>query len=350
MKKIIILIYCFFVVGFTFAQQPDSKQLYETAKNFMRQGDYDNATLVFNRVLQQEPNNLEVLKDFTFLNILKRDFAKALEVGKVLVDRQDADEQTFQILGMAYKAIADYKECAKLYKRALKKFPNSGVLLNETGELTAMSGEVNDAINYWEKGIDIDPNYSSNYYNASMYYAKKGDLFWILIYGEMFLNLESYSTRSAEMKSVLLEAYKKLYAEGDVKKLLATEKKTNAFETAVIETLAKSNSLSSEGITPENLSAIRTRFILDWFGAKSNEQFPFRLFDNMQYLLREGIFDAYNEWIFGAAASPSAYQVWISAHEQQANGFKQFQQSRIFKVPTGQNYRDFTYNKLLQLN
>jgi lipopolysaccharide biosynthesis regulator YciM len=329
----------------TFAQQQDAKQLYETAKGFMRQGDYDNATLVFNRALQQDPLNLEMLKDFTFLNVLKRDFSKAIEVGKTLVDRPDADEQTFQILGMAYKAVADNKECGKLYKKALKKFPTSGVLLNDAGELSAMDGDMTGAINSWEHGIESDPNYSSNYYNATMYYARAGDLFWILIYGELFLNIESYSTRSAEMKSVLLEAYKKLYAAGDVTKLLATEKNANAFEKAFIETLAKSNNLSSEGITPENLGAIRTRFILDWFGDKSNEKFPFRLFDNMQYLLREGIFDAYNQWIFGAAKSPSAYQTWISSHEQEANAFKQFQQSRIFKVPSGQHYREFAYNK-----
>ncbi len=328
-----------------FAQQQDAKQLYETAKGFMRQGDYDNATLVFNRALQQDPLNLEMLKDFAFLNVLKRDFAKAIEVGKTLVDRPDADEQTFQILGMAYKAVADNKECGKLYKKALKKFPTSGVLLNDAGELSAMDGDMNGAINNWEHGIESDPNYSSNYYNATMYYARAGDLFWILIYGELFLNIESYSTRSAEMKSVLLEAYKKLYAGGDVTKLLATEKKANTFEKAFIETLAKSNNLSSEGITPENLGAIRTRFILDWFGDKNNEKFPFRLFDNMQYLLREGIFDAYNQWIFGAAKSPSAYQNWILSHEQEANAFKQFQQSRIFKVPTGQHYREFTFNK-----
>ena len=345
MKIFLIFSFLVFTCCSSFAQEKDAKQLYETAKNFMRQGDLDNSTLVFNRALQLDPNNLEMLKDFTFLNILKRDYTKAIEVGKTIIDRPDADEQAFQILGMAYKAIADYKECGKLYKRALKKFPASGVLLNEAGELTAMDGDVNNAINYWEKGIEADVNYSSNYYNATMYYAKGGDLFWILIYGELFLNIESYSTRSAEMKSVLLEAYKKLYALGDVTKLLGTEKKTNAFEKAIIETLAKSNSLSSEGITPENLSAIRTRFILDWFGAKNNEKFPFRLFDNMQYLLREGIFDAYNEWIFGAAASPSAYQVWITSHEQQANDFKQFQQSRVFKLPTGQNYRDFSFSK-----
>ena len=46
----------------------------------------------------------------------------------------------------------------------------------------------------------------------------------------------------------------------------------------------------------------RTRFILDWsktYGAK----FPFKLFDFQQQLLREGMFEAYNQWLFGAGES-----------------------------------------------
>ncbi len=36
---------------------------------------------------------------------------------------------------MLYKAIEEVKECGKMYKTALKKFPNSGTLYNEYGEM-----------------------------------------------------------------------------------------------------------------------------------------------------------------------------------------------------------------------
>ena len=110
-----------------------------------------------------EPKYTEILKDHSCANYLKRDFAKAIEIGKEITDRPDADEQAFQVLGLSYKAIASYKECAKLYKTALKKFPNSGVIYSEYGELLALDKNLEDAINQWEKGIELDPGYSGNY-------------------------------------------------------------------------------------------------------------------------------------------------------------------------------------------
>ena len=72
-----------------------------------------------------------------YASYLKRDFAKAKEVGEMLVKKGEADVQMFQLLGLTYKSIADYKEAEKLYKAGLKKFPNEGVLYSEYGELLA---------------------------------------------------------------------------------------------------------------------------------------------------------------------------------------------------------------------
>ncbi|MDE3234580.1 MAG: hypothetical protein KGO81_01405 [Bacteroidota bacterium] len=335
-----LLIVFFVALTYTsFAQQTqDAKQLYETAKTLMRQADYDNAVLVLQNALKQDPNNIDMQKDLAFTYFLKRDYSNAIDLGKKLTDRTDADEQTYQILGMSYKAIAEYKECAKLYAKAIKSFPNSGVLYNEWGELLAMDKDVNGSITEWEKGISVDPEYSSNYYNAVQYYAQAGtDYVKVLLYGELFLNLESYTTRSADVKGILLEAWKKLYLKGDLLKQ-SNDKSNSPFVKQFLEILSHSASVAEDGITPDNLTSIRARFILDWFSSKSNEKFPYRLFDHQQYLLRQGLFEAYNQWIFGAAASPSAYQVWVDTHDKQAASFKQFQQSRIFKIPKSQYY------------
>ncbi len=333
-----LLIANFFLLGFFTSHAQDAKQLYANARTLMQQGDYDNATLAMNKALEKEPANLEMLKDFAFLNYLKRDFAGSIQTGKIIIERPDADEQAFQILGMDYKAIADFTEASKLYKRGLKKFPNSGVLYNESAELLAMQHDLPGAIIEWEKGISVAPNYSSNYYNAAMYYARTSDIFWAVVYGEVFVNLESYSARTAEIKSVLLEAYRKLYTEGTIANHIAAQKSAT-FEKAFLETLNKSKSMAADGITADNLTAMRTRFILDWYSAGNNEKFAFRLFDNLQYLLREGMFNAYNEWLFGTAASPAKYQVWVDTHDKEAKAFKDFQEGRVFKMVAGQIYK-----------
>ncbi|MES2003947.1 MAG: tetratricopeptide repeat protein [Bacteroidota bacterium] len=333
------LIICLLLAGFSNAdaQEQTAKLLQETARTLVQKGDYDNAVLILERAAKQEPDNVDLLRDLCFANYLKRDFSKAIEVGKEMVEKPNADQQSFQVLGMAYKAIASYKECGKLYRTALRKFPNSGVIYNEYGELNAMDNELDEAINQWEKGIEVDPGYSSNYYNATMYHTRKNNPLRAALYGELFLNLESYSTRTEEIKSQLYNVYSKLVTPGTIAQL---NKNTtlSAFEKTVLEVFGKAlGTAKTTTATADDLVAIRTRFILEWAQGKQ-KTFPFRLFDHQQYLLNQGLFEAYTYWLFGPAAGEPAYQAWQTKHPKETEGFKTFQQSRVFKIPTGEYY------------
>lgn len=317
-----------------FAQQEDVEKLHETGKTFMRQGDYANASLVLVRALQQSPDNLEIAKDLAFDYYLQKNNDKAINVIKPFLDKDNAaDDQSFQIGGIIYKAMGQPKEAEKLYKKALKNFPKSGPLYNDYGEL--LWGTQNfAAIKQWEKGIEEDPSFGTNYYNASKYYFLTKDKIWSLIYGEIFINIESSTSRTAEVKNILLDGYKKLFADVN---LLEDLKDKNKFEVAFLTAMNKQNSVVQEGINAETLTMIRTRFILDWTKDYA-DKFPSKLFEYQKQLLELGLFPAYNQWIFGAAQNLSAYQNWISMHAAEYAAFNKFQQGRLFKVPSGQFY------------
>ena len=83
----------------------------------MRSGDFDNAIIVLIRALQQDKKNLEMQKDLVMSYYLKRDYTKALEGVKTLIDRDDADVVCFQMAGNVYKALEEAKECEKIYKK-----------------------------------------------------------------------------------------------------------------------------------------------------------------------------------------------------------------------------------------
>jgi tetratricopeptide (TPR) repeat protein len=337
MKKFLFVV-CLLVTVLTQAQTPDAAALHETAKSFLRQGDYENTILVLNKALQLEPANLEMSKDLLFAYYLKRDFAKAMEIGKPLVERPEADVQSVHMLGLVYKAIADTKEAEKLYKKGLKKFPNEGVLYSEYGDLVA-ERESETALKLWEKGIEVDPNHSSNYYFVTKLYAQRGEVLWSMLYGEMFLNMESFTARATETKNLLLDQYKKFFIANNATASY-NPKKVNDFTKAVAETLNGQQSQVSYGITPESLTVIRTRFILDWF-EKYGEKYPFRLFEHQRQLLQEGLFEAYNFWLFGPAANLRTYQTWQQYHKEELDAFLSFGRSKVFKVPAGQQYRVF---------
>jgi Tfp pilus assembly protein PilF len=316
------------------AQTTDAKAPQETARAFTRQGDYTNAIVVLNGALQKDPQNLELLKDLSFNYYLNRDYAKGLTIAKPLLDRTDADVQAFQIVALFYKATDEAKECEKLYKAGLKRFPRSGVLHSEYGEVLWSKQDLS-AIKEWEKGIEVDPGYSSNYYYAAKYYFMTYDKVWSLVYGEIFLNLESYSKRTAEMKDLLLEGYKKLYTENDMEK---GQDVKSPFVLAWLNVMGPLRFTVKDGVTAESLTVLRTKFIINW-GNTYPTNFPFRLFDYERQLLKEGMFEAYNQWIFGAADNLPAFQTWSNEHSGDYAKFVKFQQGRVFHVPEGQYYQ-----------
>lgn len=351
MRKFLLAVFLF-MASFGFAQEvQDAATLHATAKTFMQQGDYENAVLVLTKALQMQPNDLQISKDLVFTYYLKRDFAKAMATGKLLIEREDADVQSFQMLGLTYRAIAEDDEAEKLYKRGLKKFPNEGVLYSEYGELNS-NKKIEVAQKLWEKGIDVDPNYSSNYFFLAKQYALNGNSLWSILYAEMFLNMESFTARSTEMKNLLLAQYKKFFVSGYTPPQVTNkknidkkaDKKFVQFTTAAAATLNKQQSQTSLGITPETLTVIRTRFILDWYNTYGNT-FPFRLFEHQRQLLQEGMFEAYNYWLFGPAANIKTYQTWQQYHQEELNTFLTFIRSKVFKVPDGQQYY-YTATKL----
>ena len=335
MKKLLPALLLLLSTAALYAQE-DVKELHQTARTFMQSGDFDNAVIVLTRALQKDPQNMEMQKDLVMTYYLKRDYVKALEGSKTLVDRDDADVPVFQIAGNVYKALEQAKDAEKVYKKGLKKFPKSGSLLSEYGELLWATKDFN-AIKLWEEGIKTDPAFSGNYYNAAMFYFYTKDKVWSLIYGEIFINMESLGERGASMKQLLYQGYKeKLFADADLNK--DQEKLKSEFAKSVLQGFAKQSSLANKGVNTETLTMIRTRFILDWYASNASK-YPFRLFDFQRQLLSEGMFNAYNQWLFGPVENLAAYENWTKSNADEYNEFVRFQKSRIFKMPAGQYYQ-----------
>lgn len=319
------------ITSCTIAQ--NAAQLHETARAFMRQGDYANAVLVLNRAILMDPKNIEIAKDLGLNYYFSKEYTKALAICRPLLERKDADDQLYQIVGDIHLALGQTKECEKLYKKGVKKFPNSGALYNELGELLWSQKDFS-AIKQWEKGIELDPGFSKNYFNAARYYYFTTDKVWSILYGEIFLNIEPMSTTSQEMKNILLESYKKLFREADLEK---NNSDKNSFVSAFLHIMNKQSAVAAGGLDAGTLTMIRTRFILDWY-AEYGIKFPFRLFEQQKQLLQEGMFDAYNQWIFSSAQDLPAYQNWTNTHQSEYNELIRFQRGRIFRVPAGQFY------------
>ena len=330
-----IHLYALLMLSSPLVAQQSVQQLRETAISFQRQQDYSNAMMVLSKALELDPKSLMLNKDVAFTYYLGGDLRRAAEWVEPLTEREDADVQVFQIAGNIYKALEEFKTCEKMYRKGLKKYPESGPLFSEFGELLWEMKRPSDAIAQWESGINLDASYSGNYYHAAKFYYAAADKARSLVYGEIFVNLESYSVRTAEIRILLLESYKRIFMANDEKHSYV--KPTTAFEKLYLDVMGRQSNLSLRGITTENLLIIRSRFVLDWFNL-SEGKYPHQLFDHQQYLMREGMFEAYNQWLFGPGSDPNGFQLWINNNKEQYGKYTDYQRNKLFRMPLRQHY------------
>nr|WP_262712061.1 tetratricopeptide repeat protein [Chitinophaga vietnamensis] len=327
----------------------DAKELYKTATNFMRTGDYSNAILVLNQALQLDPDNFEYRKQLGFTFYLKGDLNKAKSVIEPLLNSKEADVQVFQIAGNIYQGREEWKTAQKMYDKAIRKFPQSGELYNDNGQLQMNFKMYDAALRSWLKGIEQDPTFPGNYYNATKTYYYSNDPLWCILYGETFMNMESFTTRTAEIRNIVMEAYKRLFNDPSLfNSLVPDEDKrgrkgnkgdNNDFVNAYKQCMGKQISVVTGGVDPDALIMVRTRFLLDWYNFYSMK-FPYALFDFQQQLLKEGMFEAYNQWLFGPAASPSAYKGWVALHKQDYDAFSKYQRNHPLKPRPDEYYNN----------
>jgi hypothetical protein len=99
----------------------------------------------------------------------------------------------------------------------------------------------------------------------------------------------------------------------------------------------------SDGISVENLTMARTRFLMEWMktGKQVNNKtgqaqkielhlFTPGLFSYQDVLIREGLFDTYNEWLFGKAESPAAFEAWNKFHPEATSKFEKWRAALPF--------------------
>jgi hypothetical protein len=65
---------------------------------------------------------------------------------------------------------------------------------------------------------------------------------------------------------------------------------------------------------------------------------PFKLFEYHTQLLREGLFEAYQQWLFGPSTNLTDFEQWTKTNQEAYQLFTQFQKNLLFKMPAGEYY------------
>lgn len=320
----------------------EGTQLFNQAKNYVSKGDLSNAILVFNQAIQIEPRNLLYRRELAFTYFLQGDLTQAAQVCYPLMKKREADPETFLLASKIFRKANRLEEAVDAIRSGIDKFPNEGMLYEEKGQILLDKKKNKEAVSAWEKGVRKSPGYYLNYYNLARAYYFNKEYIWAIVYGEQFVMMESFSSRTEEIKKIIFESYKSLIAGMNIDEINNESKKIPApssFGEAYGVVINSVKYAVTGGVHVENLSLLRLRFLLSW-NREFARRYPFELIDFQQRLVLNGFFECYNVWLFGKEDNEKSMKIWVEDNSETMNRFETYIRNNKLQPKSNQYYHN----------
>lgn len=297
------------------------------AIEMMDNGQIDESIKILEECIKLDPDNQTYPYEIGYAYYISKDYKKTIKQLTPLSRLKEPRDHTFQLLGNSYDLLGKRDKAIETYEDGLKALPKSGRLHLELGGMYEMAEDYDKAINYFEKGIEAEPAYPSTYYRLAKLFLNSDQEVWGMIYGELFMNLERNTNRTAEISKLLFDTYKKeITFTSDTSFSvsfskfgildLSQKKMTLPFGMGVYEPTLIMAMVSEKTIDLASLNRIRTNFIKSYYENKRHEKYPNVLFDYQNKVLSSDHLEAYNYWIL-MKGDELAFTSW-----QLANGDK----------------------------
>lgn len=334
MKKTLLLVIalCFIVNLQAQKKQFKCQDIYKAVK-LIDEGKYDESIAMLKECEKTDPTENAYPYEIALAYSYKKEYQNAIDQLEKIKNYDGLGADFYQLLGNNYDYAKNTQKAIATYDEGLKKFPNAGRLYLEKGVILEMEKKYVDAISSYEKGIEVDPMYSSNYYRAALLYLSSNNKLAGLLYGEIFMNLERTTKRTIKMSESLYEAYQKnITINGNDTKIDfcdilidANTINTKDIQLPFCAVFGQNFILATIGKTEinlESLSAIRIAFIENYFKSDYKKH-PNVLFEYQKNLLDKGYFDTYNRYLFQMGAE-AEFSEWKTKNNDQYDNFTEW--------------------------
>jgi len=105
------------------------------AIKLMDEGKLDESILLLNDAKKLDSERFDYPYELAYAYYLKKDYQGAIKILETKTEHKDVKPQLFQLLGNSYDIIEKPEKAFEVYNSGLKKFPNSGLLELEKGNV-----------------------------------------------------------------------------------------------------------------------------------------------------------------------------------------------------------------------
>ncbi len=303
----------------------------QEAIDLMDKGKIDESIKLLEESAKLDPDNLDYPYEIAYAHYMAKNYQKSIDILADLMERKGANDRVFQLLGNSYDNIGLKEKAIETYEAGLIKFQNSGKLHLELGGMYLQVKNYDKAIYYYEKGIEVEPAYPSNYYRVAKLFLDSDEEVWGMIYGELFMNLERNSPRNTEISKLLYDTYKReinftsdtsftVSFSKNAVVMMNSKKIELPFGVGIYEPTLIMEMLNEKSIDINSLDRIRTGFVKNYFMNKGDKKYPNILFDYQNKIFKEGHFEAYNHWVL-MHGDEEAFGHWKESNQEKWEKF-----------------------------
>ena len=316
------------------------------AITLMDDGKVDESIKLLKEAQKLDPDRIDYSYELAYAYYLKEDYKGAIKILEKNIKHKDVNDRHYQLLGNSYDVLGKTKEAFEAYDSGLKKFPNSGVIYLEKGNVYWAKKEYGKALPFYEKGIESDPQFPSNYYRATLLYCSSSEEVWGMIYGEIFMNLERNSKRTSEISKLLFDTYKReIKFTSDTSFSVSFSKNASInideitdqtemklpFGIGVYEPTLMMSMINEKSIDLNSLDKIRANFVDIYYKNENDKKYPNILFDYQNKVKNAGHFEAYNHWLL-MKGNEEDFKEWLKSNKGKWDDFVEWFSENKLKI------------------
>ncbi|MCU0871124.1 MAG: tetratricopeptide repeat protein [Pirellulaceae bacterium] len=155
----------------------DEDIVIERATELVEDHNYDEAVIEYDRLLQDDPDNVALLRDRASTQLLRGGYDYAIrDYDHLLTVKQEPDADLYYNRGCALLAANRLEEALSDFTKSISMNETWSLAYNNRGVTYAKLGKYDLAIADFSEGIKLEPNNKLAYRNRAMAYKKLGEL------------------------------------------------------------------------------------------------------------------------------------------------------------------------------
>ncbi|MBP5560883.1 MAG: hypothetical protein J6X70_03680 [Muribaculaceae bacterium] len=302
----------------------------EEAVDLMDNGKAEDAIKILDNLCKKYKDNYLLEYERLYACYKAGDYKRIVKEGPKLFTHREIEPQCYQVVGNAQDVLGDPEAALRTYDEGLKHFPNSGYLYLEKGNIHLMHHRYNEAIDCYLRGVEVQPDFASNYYRLAKLYAESTEPLWAIVYGEVVCNLQPGTERCQEMGKLIYDLFTENIIMEDDNKAHVTLSKENTvyvskdstdikvpfpimFEMGTMRSPAIYDFMMKKKLTVTMIADLR-KTALEYIDSVAPGYYNISLLDYHRKIIESGNWTAYNMWLMSPGAEEETNE-WADSKE-----------------------------------